>query len=214
MQKYSWINEQLEIDTTIEISDGKIISIVSPDDTRRSPGGIFVLFRDQKVDFISDADLLADGALPHIYPDPDRWQSYGDLVVEKDRISKAVVTMAAPADMRLAVEGKIYQQAQGFLSAATSKYSAAEMSQWSEMVSQASAGNWSYLDAMATPGLTGQEYGQIVLQKHAVLKAYFDTVIAARNTIKVDLAVMTDQQMYDLPVDWVKKHPVWQKEGT
>lgn len=147
--------------------------------------------------------LLADGALPHIYPELIRWQSHGALVIEVDRVSCKVVAMST-ADIRISLEGEIYQRSQNLLSAATSDYSAAEMSQWAEMTAQAESANWSYFDAMATPGMTGQEYGQVVLLKHAALKAYFDAVIAARNTHKVNLVATADNNLtdYDTSLLW------------
>jgi len=99
---------------------------------------------------------------------------------------------------------EVYQIAQGKLNAATAQYSPAEMGQWPIMVQHAEAGDWAFFDPMATPGMTGQEYGQIVLEKNNALTAYFNAVIAARNTHKVNIAATADENLaaYDTSTLW------------
>jgi hypothetical protein len=151
----------------------------------------------------TDAQLAAEGILPVVEPTLGKYDRPGPGS-EVDGQWVLTTIHATPDEIRAALIDEVYRIAQEKLNAATAQYSPAEMGQWPVMVQHAEAGDWAYFDAMATPGMTGQEYGQIVLQKDTELKTYFDAVIAARNTHKANIAALadTDLEGYDTSTNW------------
>jgi hypothetical protein len=114
------------------------------------------------------------------------------------------VQLATPAEKREKLKRNVYEKCKKLLSDAVEEYSPAEMSQWAGMVTAAKAASWSFFDAMATPGLNGQEYGEVVLQKNTSLKLYFDGCLSARNTHKVNIDNTQDALLddYDIASLW------------
>ena len=129
------------------------------------------------------------------------------MLVLRDKVVELPDPEPEPVDYQALKDSlikEVYRIAQEKINAATAQYAPAEMGQWPIMVQHAEAGDWAYFDAMATPGMTGQEYGQIVLQRAADLKAYFDAVVAARNTHKVNIEKTADADLpaYDVNALW------------
>lgn len=161
----------------------------------------------------SEQDFLDAGWLPVVRPSITQVQKYGSLVVYLDRAEYEVIDLTL-GDAQIKFNNLIYSISDNMMRLATAQYSPAEMSQWGTHISIAQTaqeqdaidgtGDWSYFDIMATPGMTGKEYGTYVLAKHSYLKVFHDAVINARNQHRVAIAQSTlqDLEVYDITLYW------------
>lgn len=150
-----------------------------------------------------DQYLLAGWVL-YVAPDIGANQYQGDIIITDTEYTYQVINKT-PLEIRTALERAVYQKCNAMLSAAVIMYSNAEMSQWAEMVANAQAENWTYFDAMSIPGLTGEQYAAVVLQKYAEYKLLFDGCLSVRNTHKVNIAATADEDLinYDVSTGWL-----------
>ena len=149
-----------------------------------------------------DQYILAGWVL-YVAPVIGENQYRGEIVITDEEWTYLVIDKTF-LEIRTALERAVYQKCNAMLSAAVIMYSNAEMSQWAEMVAKAQAENWTYFDAMTIPGLTGEQYAAVVLQKYAEYKLLFDGCLSVRNTHKVNIAATADKDLinYDVSTGW------------
>jgi hypothetical protein len=151
----------------------------------------------------TDENLLASGALPHIYPELGEYEIFGDLKIESDRISKHLIQK--PADeIRAFIRSEIYRISKQYIDQPASNYSQNEAIEWANDRAQYRAGNIGHFAMRAGQYMTAQQYVDTKLKPKIEAGSYFSEQIKGiRTDLLFELANTADQ---DLPVfDYVSR---------